>query len=194
MLRFETTTRSSNALAGIGLSRCFSSDQQSGCDARRAAALERVRHYVEQHLIEPDLAPERVACAVGLSLRQLHRVFEPTGTSFARHVLEQRLAAARAELANPVDTGRTVADIAFAWGFNNLVTFYRAFRRAYGCAPGEVRPAARWYMGQNPRRLCCPSVSASSRSECGRSCSLSTPSGVRRHDCTSPGRQRLARA
>jgi AraC-like DNA-binding protein len=108
---------------------------------QRAAALERVERYVERHLAEPDLAPERVARAVGLSLRQLHRVFEPTGTSFARHVLERRLAAARAELANPADAGRTVADIAFAWGFNNLVTFYRAFRRAYGAAPGEVRPA-----------------------------------------------------
>jgi AraC-like DNA-binding protein len=75
-------------------------------------------------------------------VRQLHRAFEPTGTSFARRVLERRLAACRAELASPAAAGRTVADVAFGCGFDNLVTFYRAFRRAYGCTPGEVRPAA----------------------------------------------------
>jgi AraC-like DNA-binding protein len=113
---------------------------EGGREALRAAALERVKRYVERHLAEPDLTPERVASAVGLSLRQLHRVFEPTGTSFARHVLQRRLAAACAELASPANKGRTVADIAFAWGFDNLVTFYRTFHRAYGAAPGEIRP------------------------------------------------------
>ena len=82
-----------------------------------------------------------MARAAGLSLRQLHRLFEPTGTSFARHVLGRRLAATRAVLASPAGVGRTVTEVAFAWGFDNLVTFHRAFRRAYGCTPGEVRPA-----------------------------------------------------
>jgi AraC-like DNA-binding protein len=34
---------------------------------------------------------------------------------------------------------RSVTDIAFAWGFNSLVTFYRAFQQAFGAAPGELR-------------------------------------------------------
>jgi AraC-like DNA-binding protein len=113
-----------------------------GREALRAAALARVERYIEGHLAEPDLTPERVAGAVGLSLRRLHRVFEPTATSFARRVLERRLEACRAELASPAAAGRSVADVAFAWGFDNLVTFYRAFRRTYGCTPGEVRPVA----------------------------------------------------
>ena len=127
------------AIAG-GLARA--DGLEGGREALRAAALARIERYVGEHLAEPDLTPERVAEAVGLSLRQLHRVFEPTGTSFARRVLARRLAVARAELASPAAAGRTVADVAFGWGFDNLVTFYRAFRRAYGCAPGEVRPTA----------------------------------------------------
>jgi len=48
-----------------------------------------------------------------------------------------------ADAVTVVRAGRTVAEIAFAWGFADLTTFYRAFRRAYGAAPGELRPARR---------------------------------------------------
>ena len=34
---------------------------------------------------------------------------------------------------------RTVADIAYACGFDSLATFYRAFRAAYGMTPLDMR-------------------------------------------------------
>ena len=106
-------------------------------------ALERVSRYVDRHLAEPDLTPERAAKEAGLSLRQLHRVFEPTGESFARHVPRRRLEEARATLAGPAGVGRSVADVAFGWGFEDLRTFGRAFQRVYGLSPGEARAMAR---------------------------------------------------
>ena len=36
-----------------------------------------------------------------------------------------------------------MTDIAFAWGFNSLTTFYSAFQRQFGMTPGELRRAAR---------------------------------------------------
>jgi AraC-like DNA-binding protein len=76
------------------------------------------------------------AAALGISLRQLHMLFEPTGTSFARYVTQRRLQHCRAALTSPA--ARSVADIAFGWGFNSLATFYRAF----GLSPTAVRAAS----------------------------------------------------
>ena len=67
-------------------------------DALRAARLEQIKRYVDQHLAEMDLTPAKVAQAVGVSLRSLHLAFEPTGTSFAEHVTRRRLQECRATL------------------------------------------------------------------------------------------------
>jgi AraC-like DNA-binding protein len=71
-------------------------------------------------------------------VRQLHLLFEPTGTSFAQYVLSRRLEECRAALMSPIGD-RSVADVAFAWGFNSLATFYRTFHQAFGMTPGALR-------------------------------------------------------
>jgi AraC-like DNA-binding protein len=38
-------------------------------------------------------------------------------------------------------TDTSVAQVAFRWGFTDLSTFHRAFRRAFGVTPGDVRLA-----------------------------------------------------
>jgi AraC-like DNA-binding protein len=107
--------------------------------ATQAAKLRQVKDYVARHLSEPDLTPARAAAAMRMSVRQLHLLFEPTGTSFAQHVLTKRLGECRAALASSASSGRSVTDIAYAWGFNNVASFYRAFRRQFGVSPGELR-------------------------------------------------------
>ncbi|MGA3401646.1 MAG: helix-turn-helix domain-containing protein [Acetobacteraceae bacterium] len=123
----------------IGIAFGTPSDEQpeAANEARRVQA----KQYVERHLTDPHLSPARVATALGLSLRSLHTVFEPTGTSVARHILRRRLEECRATLL--IDRNRSVTDIAFAWGFNSLSGFYRAFQAAFGASPGDLRAAAR---------------------------------------------------
>ena len=111
----------------------------SGSDALRVARLEAAKRHIEQHLAEPDLTPAHIAAALGISVRTLHLAFEPTGTSFAEHVTRRRLQECRAALERPAGT-RSITDVAFAWGFSNLTTFYRAFHREFGMAPGQLRP------------------------------------------------------
>jgi transcriptional regulator GlxA family with amidase domain len=77
-----------------------------------------------------------------VSVRQLHLLFEPTGTTFARYVLRQRLLKCRDAVAGATGTGRSVADIAFGWGFNSMATFYRTFANEFGAAPTALRAAA----------------------------------------------------
>jgi AraC-like DNA-binding protein len=107
--------------------------------AIRAAKLRQAKDYISLHLSEPDLTPARVAAAMKISVRQLHLLFEPTGTSFAEHVLDRRLEECRAILASPSSRARSVTDIAYAWGFNSLASFYRAFGQRFGVSPGMVR-------------------------------------------------------
>jgi AraC-like DNA-binding protein len=110
-------------------------------DAVRAGRLVEAKRHIDRHLADPALSPASVAGALGIGVRTLHLLFEPTGASFARYVLRRRLEACReALLSCPT---RPVTDIAFGWGFNNLSTFYRAFQAAFGMRPGELRATSR---------------------------------------------------
>jgi AraC-like DNA-binding protein len=106
----------------------------------RLAQLERAKRYIGLHLTDPELTPEKAAGALGISARQLHVLFEPSGTSFSRYVLSRRLEECRAALMDPVGS-RSVTDVAFAWGFNSLATFNRTFRKSFDIAPSELRPS-----------------------------------------------------
>jgi AraC-like DNA-binding protein len=107
-------------------------------EAIRQAGLAEAQRYIQLHLADPHLTPEKAAGALKMSVRQLHLMFEPSGTSFTQYLVRRRLEECRAAFANPV-SDRSVADIAFAWGFNSLSTFHRNFRQTFGATPGDVR-------------------------------------------------------
>lgn len=117
--------------------------QDLGRQGVQAVRLDSATAYVAAHLADPDLSPAKVAAALRVSVRYLHKLFEPTGESFAQLVTRQRLAAVRAALQSPAQRNRSVAEIAFAAGFNSLPTFYRSFAAAFGASPGDIRAAAR---------------------------------------------------
>lgn len=108
-------------------------------EAVRTAKLDQLKQLIERRLTSLDLTPERAAAALGMSVRQVHMLFEPTGETFSRYVRERRLEACRAILKSPEAADRSITDIAFAHGFASLATFYRAFQGAYGVAPGDLR-------------------------------------------------------
>jgi AraC-like DNA-binding protein len=108
-------------------------------DALREVKLTRVLHYIDRHLAEPDLTPRVVAEQTGMSVRALYLLFELKGVSFGQWVQRRRLEEVKAMLSHPGAADRSVADIAFSWGFNDLSTFYRAFHSAYGVQPGRIR-------------------------------------------------------
>jgi AraC-like DNA-binding protein len=107
--------------------------------AVQTARLDQLKRLIEQHLTSPSLSPEVAAAGLGVSVRQVHLLFEPTGETFSSFVRRRRLQECRATLENPLTVGRSVADIALGWGFASLPTFYRSFQAAFGLAPGDVR-------------------------------------------------------
>jgi AraC-like DNA-binding protein len=126
-------------------------------EAVRLARLEDVKRYVGLNLTDPRLTPEKVAAALKISVRQLHLLFEPSGTSFAQYVLSRRLEECKAALLNPIGD-RSVTDIALAWGFASLATFHRNFQQAFAATPGELRG-----QGQNVTNVGAPLLLAAAR-------------------------------
>lgn len=106
-------------------------------EALREGYLHVANRLIVSNMHRADLSPDMVATALGISVRKLHLLFEPTGISFSRTMMTVRLAEAHSRLA--LEPGARVADIAFACGFDSLATFYRAFRQAFDMTPGDVR-------------------------------------------------------
>jgi AraC-like DNA-binding protein len=130
-------------LAQLALIACGAVTPRDGQsrDAVRADLLQRARQAVESNIHRSDLSPITLASLLGISVRRLHLLFEPTGTTCTRYVLSRRLEHARLLLAQ--SPKRPVADIAYACGFDSLSTFYRSFRAAFGMSPADFRESAR---------------------------------------------------
>jgi transcriptional regulator GlxA family with amidase domain len=131
-------------LCGLVALTCSASNEATdrGRDSLHSTRLAAVKRYVDLHLADPNLTPANAAAALGISARQLHRLFEPSNSSFGRYVSRQRLLRCRDAIAGATGTGRSVVDIAFGWGFNSMATFYRAFVGEFGSPPAMLRAAA----------------------------------------------------
>lgn len=104
-----------------------------------AARLNLIQSQVTAGLHDSELNIASVAGRNGLSPKQVQRLFERAGTTFAEFVLEQRLLHAHGLLGNPVGRQQKIAMIAYASGFGDLSYFNRAFRRRFGMTPSEWR-------------------------------------------------------
>ncbi|MDE0703457.1 MAG: helix-turn-helix domain-containing protein [Rhodospirillaceae bacterium] len=98
-----------------------------------------VLEHVESRLHEPALSVGGVAAHFGISKRYVHKLFEPTGNSFSRHVLQCRLERTAADLAAPEYARSPIAEIAYRNGFSDLSYFNRRFRAHFQATPREVR-------------------------------------------------------
>lgn len=103
----------------------------------RTGRLQAVRAFIENNLAWNDLSPAKTAEALGISVRQLHMLFEPMETTFSRYVLNRRLERAQQILA--ADPDRKVIEVALTCGISSSTVFYRGFREAFGMNPSEYR-------------------------------------------------------
>jgi AraC-like DNA-binding protein len=101
------------------------------------ALLAQARRYVEPHVHQRDLTPERIGHAIGVSRSTLYTLFEPHG-GVAAYIRSRRLARIHALLSDPHNR-ESIRDLAMRHGFVSEAHFSRAFRQAYGYPPREVR-------------------------------------------------------
>lgn len=114
----------------------------SGSSTVREAHLSRIESFARRNLDRPDLDPDLIARACGISTRYLHELFRDTGQTVGQWIRDQRLDACHAKLRDPANR-LTVAEIAYRFGFSDHAQFSRAFRSHFGMAPKELRDQAR---------------------------------------------------
>ncbi|MET7736780.1 helix-turn-helix domain-containing protein [Streptomyces sp. NPDC005402] len=114
---------------------------RSGPDAYRSQLIV-AEDYIDRHLHDPGLGAAQVAGVMDISVRHLGRIFELTGTSPARHIVERRLVRAYQELTGPGARETRIADVAHRWGFSSQAHFARLFRSRFGLTPSEARAEA----------------------------------------------------
>jgi AraC-like DNA-binding protein len=112
--------------------------EQRGAQATRRAA---VIQAIETSMADSALDATNVAARLGITVRYVHRLLEPTGRTFSEHLLDKRLARVVELLREAGQRHRRIADIAFEVGFRDLSYFNRMFRRKYAGTPTELRRA-----------------------------------------------------
>ncbi len=84
-----------------------------------------------------DIKLGEAAAIASMSETAFSRFFSlHTGKSFTDYLIDIRLGNAARML---VDTNRTVSEICYECGYNNVSNFNRIFRREKGCTPSEFR-------------------------------------------------------
>lgn len=120
-----------------------STDPDLAPETVRPALLAAVLEYVEGRLHDPGLTVAEVAAHFGIGKRYVHKLFEPTGESFSRRVLERRLERAAADLTAPELARTPIAGIAYRNGFSDLSWFNRRFKAHFGATPRDIRRSPR---------------------------------------------------
>ncbi|OWY06328.1 helix-turn-helix domain-containing protein [Thioclava sp. IC9] len=107
----------------------------------RAAHLYRAEQFIRANLKDPNLSPQSVARACGISLRYLQQLFSDAGPSVNGYIRDRRLTRCSEEL-RAQGAGATVAEIAYRWGFADQAQFSRHYKAKFGCTPTETRKEA----------------------------------------------------
>ena len=95
---------------------------------------------IDLYACDPEFGPKELAGHLGVSLRKLQREFRQIEETPRQKLMSTRLARAHQALRqrSAAIEPRTVSEIAYEQGFNDLSYFYREFRKRYGVAPGEA--------------------------------------------------------
>ncbi len=100
-----------------------------------------IHRLISDRAADPAITAESVAEWFGISRRKLYYLMEPHG-GFTACVRERRLHLAHAMLRDPLQSGKSVAEIAERCGFAWRTNFARSFRARFGVTPREARALA----------------------------------------------------
>jgi AraC-like DNA-binding protein len=107
--------------------------------AVQQARLRSVKSWIEEHLADPDLSPEKVAKNNGISLRHLHYLFRLSDMSVSEWIWDRRLQRCYDVLTRPELRTLSITEVAYQLGFNSSSHFSTVFRRKFGISPSELR-------------------------------------------------------
>ena len=95
-----------------------------------------VKNFISKNYMDELRLPE-LASLAGMSSSAFSRFFKlHTGRNISEYIIDLRLGYAARML---VDTAKSISEIGFDCGFNNLSNFNRIFKKKKGCSPSEFR-------------------------------------------------------
>lgn len=103
----------------------------------RQAHMTRVESFVGRNLENPELTPDLIAAACGISKRYLQDLFKDVGGTARDLIRERRLIAARDFLATTPNI--SISEVAYRFGFADQAQFARLFRSRFGLRPSDCR-------------------------------------------------------
>ncbi len=102
-------------------------------DSRRIL---KVKNFISKNYMD-ELRLTELASLAGMSSSAFSRFFKlHTGRNISEYIIDLRLGYAARML---VDTAKSISEIGFDCGFNNLSNFNRIFKKKKGCSPSEFR-------------------------------------------------------
>jgi AraC-like DNA-binding protein len=95
---------------------------------------------IDRHLTESDLSAKWLATRIGVSIRTLQEDFQGLGVTCTTVIRDKRLRLVREKIEQLKDqkSGRTIAEVAYAAGFNDISYFNRSFKELFDCAPTDL--------------------------------------------------------
>lgn len=114
-------------------------EHNASVDSGRAHIARDIRRFIAAEFSTP-LSLSKIAARYGYSEDYTIRLFKKEfGITPYRYLVEMRLSQAERLLRS---TERSVEAISREVGYNDFSTFYRDFRKRYGCSPSELRTAS----------------------------------------------------
>ena len=115
--------------------------------AKPADPIPEIKTYLKKNYSDPSICLSMLSNQFHISESYLSHLFkEKTGENFSVHLEKLRLSEAAKRLKNPEQYGKgkeqSINSLYIEVGYNNAVTFRRAFKKRFGITPSEMREQA----------------------------------------------------
>ena len=102
-----------------------------------SALTETILQHLKEHYDDPSLSVDSLVTRFKISKTYLYQIFRNSFSSTPGDLLEQiRMDRAQHLLLN---TQMNIADIASSCGYNSSNTFFKAYKKRFGCTPTATR-------------------------------------------------------
>jgi AraC-like DNA-binding protein len=118
-------------------------DGDAAAGESRWAEMQACKHWIDDHLDDPELSAAAVARAQFMSVRYLQYLFHDEGLTVSGYIRTRRLEGCRLDLSDRALTTLSVSQIAERWGFTDASHFSKVFKAEFGVPPREFRALQR---------------------------------------------------
>lgn len=101
--------------------------------------MQMVDMLIDQHLTDTNLSAKWLATRIGISIRTLQQDFHGVGVTCTTIIRDRRLRLAKEQIEQIRDVkgAKTIAEVAYSAGFNDISYFNRSFKDLFDCAPTD---------------------------------------------------------